>query len=623
MLTQDIQRNLAAHRLAAEQVTSDFHAAHQQALDDHRSQIETAMYEAIERFERSIAEISDDNPLCVDLGRRTADYVAWMRWALGDLPYYAIALGFAPGELPPNLGGCILCYFSGRVFDDFLDRHYLYRGRRYTLLSSLGEDGPPGGQADAVTVMMGVLLLVESLLQLDGVAPSAGRFLRQIIASYRGVVLGTIMDRSGSDSWSPEFYECLIRHKNVDYWLLLYDALDPGHRSPLHPILMSYYALAQKINDLEDYTRDELQGSANIVSVYRHSVAPDKAKVFSFVEQNVGSHLLELWTQSLELPEPARSVLSIKLAETHDNLARLGFLQSAAAKPATGPTRIGLAWFSNLEEFVQRLGLDALELVDCPVCRSSRGTARFRKQGFQFNRCPQCSHLYVSPRLAPRYVAQLAAESIETAYDPFLQSQKIYAEFICHTLRRHSYGQRLLDIGYGEGHLLMAARALGFQVYGIEPSNLVRSHLDEALADRIQHRSLEGEDLPWGAFDHVAMSHVLEHVLDPPTALERVHAALHPGGLLYIAVPDSESLQFKLMGKTWDAVSPIVHCQFFNETSLTHLLQTTGFEPIQRIQPPALQGHRQERWMQLFRRLGGEEAGELAMLARKLSGKTD
>jgi len=93
--------------------------------------------------------------------------------------------------------------------------------------------------------------------------------------------------------------------------------------------------------------------------------------------------------------------------------------------------------------------------------------------------------------------------------------------------------------------------------------------------------------------------------------------------LLYIAVPDSESLQFKLMGKTWDAVSPIVHCQFFNETSLTHLLQTTGFEPIQRIQPPALQGHRQERWMQLFRRLGGEEAGELAMLARKLSGKTD
>jgi hypothetical protein len=114
------------------------------------------------------------------------------------------------------------------------------------------------------------------------------------------------------------------------------------------------------------------------------------------------------------------------------------------------------------------------------------------------------------------------------------------------------------------------------------------------------------------------MSHVLEHIPDPRAALERAHAALHPDGLVYIAVPDSESLQFKLMGKTWDAVTPIVHCQFFNEASLSQLLRNTGFEPIERVIAPALQGQQQERWMQLFRRMGGDEAGELAILARKL-----
>jgi len=617
MLNPELFQLLKAHREESEQIATAFHSANQQALNAIRAAIEATLLNAVAQFETTMAELSGANPLCIDLAHRTADYVTWMRWALGDLPYYALALGLDETSLPDDLGPCIQVYVAGRVLDDFLDRHYLYRGRRYTLLSSLAEETPPGGHADALTVLMGLLLLVDGLAQLDSGSPNAGRFLRQIVLHVRATMVGTVMDRSGPENWTHQFYEQLIVHKNVDYWLILYDALDPGHASPLCPILKSYYALAQKLNDLQDYDRDELQGAANIVSVFRRHNSRDSSQVLAEVESDVAAQLLSLWKQSRALPETARAALSIKLSETYDLLAALGLFKTPEQRRA--PSRIGLAWFSSLEEFVQRLGVQALELADCPICSSGNGRGVFRKQGFQFNRCPECSHLFVSPRLAPRFAVQLAAESTEDAYDPFLHSQRIYAESICRVLRQHSYGQRLLDVGHGEGHLLLAARALGFQVYGLDSSHLPRAHLQELLGDRLARHNIELEPLPWGSFDHVLMSHVLEHLYQPRAVLEKVHRALNQDGLLYIAVPDSDSLQFRLLGKTWDAVTPIAHCQFFNESSLAHLLRNAGFEPIERVRFPALVGARPERWMRLFRRLGGEEAGELALLARKIA----
>ena len=573
----------------------------------------------MEDFKKAVEKISGANGFCMDLAERTSEYLAWMQWALGDLPYYTVALGFPVDELPSALGPCILIYLSGRILDDFLDRHYLYRGKRHTLLSPLTESGPGEGDTDAIVVLLGFLVTMNGLLQLAEREPAQGRRLRQMIASLQNTLVGTLMDRSGPGSWSPAFYEHLIQHKNVDYWNLLYDALDPEHTSPLHPILTSFYALAQKLNDLEDYTRDELQGSANIVSVYRNDNGAQLGEdgVFARVEENLGRQLLELFRTAEALAEPARSAMMVKLQQTSESLLGLGFLQSPEVAARPEPARVGLAWYSELEEFVQRLGLDALQVTACPVCASSQLNPVFRKQGFQFNRCPACSHLYVSPRLHPRYITQLAAESPESDHDPFLQSQKIYAEFLCRTLRRHSAGQRLLDVGHGEGHLLMAARALGFQCYGVDFSPALRQPLEELFAAYTQRCDIEQEDLPWGSFDFVVLSHVLEHLAEPADALRRIQAALNPDGLLYVAVPDSESLQFKLLGKQWEAVNPVAHPQFFNVGSLTKLLHTCGFEVIERIPSPELVGGTAERWMKLFRRLGGDETGELAVLARR------
>ena len=69
------------------------------------------------------------------------------------------------------------------------------------------------------------------------------------------------------------------------------------------------------------------------------------------------------------------------------------------------------------------------------------------------------------------------------------------------------------------------------------------------------------------------MSHVVEHLVDPVTILRDVLARLAPGGLIYVAVPNIESLQFTIFGKYWDAINPMVHMQYFNEQSLSRLLR--------------------------------------------------
>lgn len=615
MLTPELRQRLSLRRASAAEASRRFHEEHGSVLGEHRLAIEQSMRDSIARFEQVVAQLSDRNPLAVDLAARTADYVAWMQWALGDLPYYSVALGLTPSKLPPVLGPCILTYFSGRVFDDFLDRHFLYRGRRDTLLSSLGDDALPGGLPDAFTVLMGLLLLIDALHQIASDSPDSGRLTRQMLGNYRGVLLGTVMDRSSPELWSASFYERLVLHKNVDYWLLLYDALDPEHRSPLHPILLRYHALAQKLNDLEDYTRDESLGVANIVSVYRRHFGEVEGGTLRAVEERVAEEILDVWSESDALPEPARSVVSLKLNENCDLLINLGLLGALVDTPAPPtPMRLNLAFYSNQDEFLQRLGPDALEHVACPVCGSEKSGSLFRKQGFLFHDCRSCTHIYVSPRLRRRFLAQLAAEAADTEHDVLLELRPGQAEQLCRTLHQHSSRPRLLDAACDGGELLFAAQAIGFQVYGLH-RRPPAEHVQASFADRLQACDLERDPVPWGNFDHILLRHALEHLLEPGAALRRILAALNPGGLLYVAVPSSDAVQWKLLGKNWDAVMPLAHPNFYSEASLRRLLLDTGFEVVERIvaAPPP----RPQRWMRLFRSLGGDETGELALLARR------
>ena len=399
-------------------------AAHGATIEGYRAEVGEAVQLATGRLRATVASISDD-PTCGELAQQIAEYVDWLQWTLWDLPYFAVAVRPDRERFRARLAAGALVYLSARVFDDVIDRHFWYKAKRPTLLSVVAEKHLARDGAEGMTVLAGILLLCEGLRHAAAEAARDARPDRfdQVLGSFQRTVVGAILEHSPRGSWTPELYERLIQLKNVDYWRVLYSALDPNHSSPLYPFLERYYALAQKMNDVEDFPEDERRGQPNLVSL----TLPASA------EEILADDFLDLGRMCRALPALERQIGELKLGECLDRMERLGlFAAGEPEAPAPGATdllSLGLHLYSDLAEVVERAGPAALEQLDCAVCGSSERRRLFAKQGFAYHRCTGCSHIYVSPGL--RRAAWLDLEE-ELATDgngnPYLEAQRLYAE---------------------------------------------------------------------------------------------------------------------------------------------------------------------------------------------------
>jgi hypothetical protein len=568
-------------------------------IEPYRGEITAAVQQGIEQLKTVVSGASGGHPFCEDLMSRTGEYLDWLQWTLWDLPCFAAVIRPEPAAFRAELTGCSLIYFACRILDDFLDRHYLYRGRRETLLANL--QTPAGAHADGVAVMISMLVFTEGISQL-------GRSARTVLESAKRVFTGVLMEYSNPQSWDESFYARLIGLKNVDYWRILYAALDHEQVSPLYPFLGNYYALAQKLNDVQDFARDAGQGRPNLISI----AGALGGAGFEEAESKVGLDLLNLQKQAELLPTTARLAAMAKLAETCDEARRAGLF--ALTSPAPDPREsswFGVSWQSDMQEFVNRGGAEALEVTACPVCNCRPASLLFRKQGFSYNRCEECDHVYVSPRLRSDIAKAVRRELAEIPIS-FWPGEKLFAGDWVRLLQRQAVGPRLLDVRFRAGIFPRVSRAAGFQVYGSGNE----AHLRPLFGERVAQTDLEAGIAPWGSFDVITALHSIDRFSEPRLALKTLRNALNPSGVILLVVPDFESLQFRIFGKRWDALNPVGRDHVFCERSLFRLLRECGFEPLMRLPAPVTPHESRSRWMRLFRGMDGDETGDLTVLAR-------
>ncbi|HEY3799052.1 MAG TPA: class I SAM-dependent methyltransferase [Caulobacteraceae bacterium] len=145
---------------------------------------------------------------------------------------------------------------------------------------------------------------------------------------------------------------------------------------------------------------------------------------------------------------------------------------------------------------------------------------------------------------------------------------------------------RLLEVGCGEGWMLEAASAAGWDVRGLDfsedglrrfhPELLPRATFGDAFENL--DRLIDAGD----AFDAVVMEHVLEHVRDPEALLARLPRVLRTGGVAAITVPNDFS-PTQLAAQAADAIDrdfwvvPPQHLNYFDAPSLTRFLARMGF----------------------------------------------
>src|SRR6185436_8791583 len=176
--------------------------------------------------------------------------------------------------------------------------------------------------------------------------------------------------------------------KNVDFWRCLYTGLDARRASSLYPFLERYYAIAQKLNDIQDFADDQRRGQPNFVALHlrQRGEAQPKGPFPPAVEEQLASGLAGLARTARELPPLERDIALVKLGEMLDDAFKVGLFPRVAADRAPPQVEadapLELYWHSDLSDIVHALGPSALEEVCCAVCGGTARKRLFEKQGF-------------------------------------------------------------------------------------------------------------------------------------------------------------------------------------------------------------------------------------------------
>ena len=140
---------------------------------------------------------------------------------------------------------------------------------------------------------------------------------------------------------------------------------------------------------------------------------------------------------------------------------------------------------------------------------------------------------------------------------------------------------RLLDVGCGNGIFLATMKELGWEVAGVEPDRQAARVAREQFGLNVHVGTLEEAGFADGTFDAITMSHVVEHLADPISALRECWRVLRKGGRLVVTTPNIESLGHRLYGKAWIGLDPPRHLFLFSPPTLRTCIERSGLQVLE------------------------------------------
>lgn len=206
-------------------------------------------------------------------------------------------------------------------------------------------------------------------------------------------------------------------------------------------------------------------------------------------------------------------------------------------------------------------------------------------------RCSRCQLVFTLPRpteaeLAAHYSADyFTASHKEAGYDDYFEvgednMRKMWIEFEGQYLGPGASCGSMLDVGCASGAFLHEAKRAGWKTCGVELSGTAVERARSRYGLEVIHGDIFTHDLDGLHFDIITMWHVLEHTIDPANVLRRAFDLLSEGGLLFIELPNWNSLGRKVKGFKWKQLCPPAHINLFTPASLRRALALSAFEAI-------------------------------------------
>ena len=138
----------------------------------------------------------------------------------------------------------------------------------------------------------------------------------------------------------------------------------------------------------------------------------------------------------------------------------------------------------------------------------------------------------------------------------------------------------VLDVGCGAGHMLLHFRAHGWAVRGVDPWRAVTAVGRKYYRLPIDTVRIEEADIPSESQSVVLAIDVLQFMADPKAVLQICGAALKPGGLLYLTVPNYGSVARERDGWNWAYFIPTCYLNYFTIDTLSRLARSAGFAKV-------------------------------------------
>src|SRR5436190_8106022 len=232
--------------------------------------------------------------------------------------------------------------------------------------------------------------------------------------------------------------------------------------------------------------------------------------------------------------------------------------------------------------------LERLEV--CPVCNGttfhpflSCKDHTTTGELFHVEQCTACNLLLTNPRPS---AADSAAYYLSTSYIShtskatgivdyiYLIFRRLTVRWKLGLIKRYLKTNTLLDVGCGTGNFLKHCKERGVNSVGVEVSDEARH---AAVNNNLRvEKSLD--NLSNEKFSVITLWHVLEHIYHLENTLLQLKNMLEENGIIFIAVPNWQSMDANHYQEHWAAYDVPRHLWHFSKDTMKELLKKNGLK---------------------------------------------
>ena len=240
------------------------------------------------------------------------------------------------------------------------------------------------------------------------------------------------------------------------------------------------------------------------------------------------------------------------------------------------------------------------KILICGICKGSAIKKHIEgkdhnatEEIFSVVECKNCGYRFTSPRPKEKFIGKYYKSKNYISHN---STKKGLINKIYHIVRKYQFykknqliekhsktgGKKILDIGCGTGDFLNYMQFKKWEISGIEKDEGARKIATEKNNISINRDMLNLKEK--NKYDVITMWHVLEHIYDAQTYIEKICKIIKKEGVIVIAVPNSNSYDAIKYKENWVAYDLPIHVSHFRKNDIQNIANKNNLK-LKHIEP--------------------------------------